>query len=133
MHESLDFLNNEAMEILAKLFVGIVAIVHIYILVLEMFLYTKPIGMKAFRQTPESAKTTSVMMANQGLYNGFLAAGLIWSLFHPVDTVAAQLQIFFLLCVAVAGLYGAYSANKRILFIQAMPALIGLGFVLASS
>lgn len=99
---------------------------------LEMFLYTKPIGMKAFRQTPESAEATSVMMANQGLYNGFLAAGLIWSLIHPTAAIAIQLQIFFLLCVIVAGMYGAYSANRRILFIQTVPASIALGLVFLS-
>lgn len=106
--------------------VALVALLHFYFLVLEMFLWTKPLGLKTFRQSLEKAQLTSVLAANQGLYNGFLAAGLVWSLLHPSGEVARQLQIFFLGCVIAAGIYGAMSVNKRIFFIQSLPALIAL-------
>ncbi|KAF4447485.1 membrane protein [Fusarium austroafricanum] len=109
---------------------GLVGALHGYILVLEMFLWTTPRGRKAFRLTPEFAEQTKTMAANQGLYNGFLSAGLIWSLLHPNPAFAKQLQIFFNGCVLVAGAYGGATANKRILYIQAAPAAISLGLVL---
>ncbi|KAF5635578.1 H+-transporting ATPase [Fusarium tjaetaba] len=109
---------------------GLVGALHSYILVLEMFLWTKPRGRKAFRLTPEFAEQTKIMAANQGLYNGFLSAGLIWSLLHPNPEFSKQLQIFFNGCVLVAGAYGGLTANKKILYIQAAPAALSLGLVL---
>lgn len=103
---------------------ALVALLHIYFLVLEMFLWDKPAGMKAFGLTPERAQDTKVLAANQGLYNGFLAAGLIWGL--SLGAAGRHIQIFFLLCVLVAGLYGAATASKKILFVQALPAALGL-------
>ena len=104
--------------------IGLIAILHIYILVLEMFLWETPRAMKAFGATPATAVTTKALAANQGLYNGFLAAGLLWGLY--LGSAGFSIKVFFLLCVLVAGLYGAATANKRILFIQAIPAAIGL-------
>ena len=108
----------------ANAVVLLVALLHVYILVLEMFLWDKPRGMKAFGLTPDAAAQTKTLAANQGLYNGFLAAGLLWGLFLGPD--GAGFKVFFLLCVLVAGLYGAATASKRILFIQALPAAVGL-------
>jgi len=108
--------------ILARSLAALVALLHLYFLVLEMFLWTRPLGLKVFRNTPEKAQATRVLAANQGLYNGFLAAGLGWGI------VAARVDVlaFFLGCVVVAGLYGAWSVSRRILWIQAAPALLGL-------
>lgn len=102
---------------------------HGYILVLEMFLWTQPRGRKAFGMTADYAEKTKSLAANMGLYNGFLAAGLSWSLVHPNLDFARQLRFFFLGCISVAGLFGAVTANRRILFVQAVPALISLSFV----
>lgn len=121
------------MNTLALIMVSLVALIHIYILILEMFLWTKPKGLKAFGQSLEKAQASAVLAANQGLYNGFLAAGLIWGLLARDVEFARQIQIFFLGCVAVAGLYGAKSVSKKIFFIQALPALIGLVFVIGGS
>lgn len=118
------------MKFAAELLAGLVALLHLYFMVLEMFLWTKPLGLKVFRQSFDKAQSSAVLAANQGLYNGFLAAGLIWSLIHSNPLVARQLQMFFFACVVLAGVYGAYSVNKRIFFIQALPALLGLIFVL---
>ncbi|HSX95503.1 MAG TPA: DUF1304 domain-containing protein [Hydrogenophaga sp.] len=112
------------MSTAANVVVLLVALIHVYILVLEMFLWDKPKGMKAFNLTPEFAAQTKVLAANQGLYNGFLAAGLFWGLFLGPEGFAVK--GFFLLCVLVAGLYGAATASKRILFVQAVPATLGL-------
>ncbi|NCT98559.1 MAG: DUF1304 domain-containing protein [Comamonadaceae bacterium] len=109
---------------LANAVVLLVALLHVYILVLEMFLWDKPKGMKAFNLTPEFAAQTKTLAANQGLYNGFLAAGLFWGL--ALGPAGFAVKVFFLLCVLVAGLYGAATASKRILFIQAVPATLGL-------
>lgn len=109
---------------IANILIGLIAVLHVYILVLEMFLWDKPQGMKAFSLTPELAKQTKALAANQGLYNGFLAAGLFWGLFLGPDGL--QVKVFFLLCVLIAGLYGAATANQRILFIQAIPAALAL-------
>ncbi|KAF4465236.1 integral membrane [Fusarium albosuccineum] len=109
---------------------GLIGVLHVYILVLEMFLWTAPRGRKTFRLTAEFAEQTKGLAANQGLYNGFLAVGLFWALAHPVAEFATQLQIFFLGCVVVAGAYGGLTANKRILYVQATPAAISLGLVL---
>jgi putative membrane protein len=116
------------MSTAANLVVGLVGLLHVYILVLEMFLWDKPRGMKAFGLTPESAAATKVLAANQGLYNGFLAAGLFWGL--ALGATGNGVKAFFLGCVLLAGLYGAATANKRILFVQALPA--GLGLLLLS-
>ncbi|MDM4765022.1 DUF1304 domain-containing protein [Pelomonas sp. SE-A7] len=114
------------MEIVAKLLVGLVALLHLYFLVLEMFFWTKPLGRKVFRLEPDFAEASKVLAANQGLYNGFLAAGLAWGL------VAGKLdvQLFFLGCVVVAGVYGAATVGKKILFVQALPAALAMAAVL---
>lgn len=115
----------------ASLVVALIAALHVYILVLEMFLWDTPRGRKAFGLTPEFAAQTKVLAANQGLYNGFLAAGLAWGLWLG-PTAGRPVQVFFLLCVLVAGLYGAATASRRILFIQAVPAAVGLALVAMS-
>ena len=101
-----------------------------YFLILEMFLWTHPVGLKAFHQSAEKAQLTKVLAANQGLYNGFLAAGLIWSLLSQQLESSLQFKLFFLSCVDVAGIYGAWSVHRKIFFIQALPALIALAFIL---
>jgi putative membrane protein len=108
------------MYILSLILVGFVVLIHIYILVLEMFLWTKPLGRKAFGMTQEFADSTKVLAANQGLYNGFLAAGLIWGLCLNSQSI----QMFFLACVAIAGIFGAATASKKILYIQTVPAVM---------
>jgi len=112
------------MKKVATALVVFVAIEHLYILVLEMFLWTKPPGMRAFGLTSEFAEQTAVLAANQGLYNGFLAAGLIWGLIRKDDGIS--LRAFFLGCVIVAGVFGAITAKPSILYVQAAPALIAL-------
>lgn len=114
------------MSVVALVLVALVALLHIYILILEMFLWTGPRGQKAFGLTPEFAQQTKALAANQGLYNGFLAAGLIWSLVHPLPEFAWQIALFFLACVAVAGIYGAATASRKILFIQTLPAVLAM-------
>ena len=114
------------MSVIPFVLVALVALLHIYILILEMFLWTTPRGHKAFGLTPEFAEQTRVLAANQGLYNGFLAAGLIWGLVHPIPEFAWQVQMFFLACVAVAGIYGAATASRRILYIQTLPAVVAM-------
>jgi len=108
----------------ATALVALVAIEHLYILVLEMFLWTEPAGLRAFGLTPEFAEQTAVLAANQGLYNGFLAAGLIWGLIRKEDGI--PIRVFFLSCVIVAGVFGAITAKPSILYVQAVPALIAL-------
>lgn len=112
------------MSVAANAVVALIALLHVYILVLEMFLWDKPAGRRAFGLSPEMAATTKTLAANQGLYNGFLAAGLLWGLWLGHEGV--PVQVFFLLCVLVAGLYGAATASRKILFIQAVPAALGL-------
>lgn len=114
------------MSVVANIFVALVAVLHAYFLVLEMFLWTKPQGLKTFGNTLEKAQETAVLAANQGLYNGFLAAGLFWGLVHPNPAIGFQVKVFFLLCVIVAGLYGGYSVKPKIIYVQAVPALIAL-------
>jgi putative membrane protein len=116
------------MEIVAVVLVGLVGLIHIYILVLEMFLWQSPRARAAFGTTPEFAAETAALAANQGLYNGFLAAGLIYGL--VTDNVT--FQIFFLICVIVAGLYGAATASRRILLVQVLPGALALAAVLAA-
>lgn len=111
------------MHLAANIVVAIVAFLHIYFLVLETFLWDKPAGRKAFGLSLEQAQSTKVLAANQGLYNGFLAAGLIWGLILGHGGV--QIQLFFLACVFVAGVFGAATASKKILYVQALPAAIG--------
>ncbi len=111
---------------IANALVALVAALHVYFLVLEMFLWTKPLGLKTFHQTLEKASDSAVLAANQGLYNGFLAAGLAWGLIQGVPAFAFQIKIFFLLCVIVAGIYGAVTVSRRILLVQALPAAIAL-------
>ena len=113
------------MSILAKILIALIALEHIYFLVLEMFLWTKPRTRAAFGMSAEQAEQSKVLAANQGLYNGFLAAGLIWSLLAPA-AYAMPLALFFLGCVLIAGLYGGATANKRIWYVQALPAAIAL-------
>lgn len=118
------------MGVITTILVAIVAMEHICFLYLEMFLWTKPKGMKVFGNTPEKAKDSKVLAANQGLYNGFLAAGLIWGLIHPTLAVGIQIQIFFLLCVIVAGIYGGLTAKRSIVMVQGLPAMVALAAVL---
>ncbi len=112
--------------ILNHFLIALVAALHLYFLILEMFLWTSPRGLKTFKMTHAQAKDRAVLAANQGLYNGFLAAGLVWAIVHPDVLIGRQLAVFFLNCVLVAALYGAYSVGRGILFIQGLPALIAL-------
>lgn len=110
---------------ISQILIALIALLHIYFLVLEMFLWEKPAGLKAFGNTPDKAKLTKVLAQNQGLYNGFLAAGLIWSLLAALP-FSMMLANFFLACVLIAGIYGSLTASRKILYIQALPALIAL-------
>jgi len=112
------------MSVVASVVIGLVALLHVYFMVLEMFLWDKPAGLRAFGQTPASAAATKVLAANQGLYNGFLAAGLVWGLWLGPE--GFSVKVFFLTCVLVAGLYGAATASRKILLVQALPAAVGL-------
>lgn len=114
----------------ANVVVGLVALIHVYILVLEMVWWDTPRGHRAFGLTPEFAKASKVLAANQGLYNGFLAAGLTWGLW--LGDAGVQVRVFFLACVLVAGLYGAATASRKILYVQAVPAAVGLALVYLS-
>ena len=116
---------------LANILIALVALLHLYFLVLEMFLWDKPFGRKTFGLTPEFATASKALAANQGLYNGFLAAGLVWGLIAD-DPTGYRVQIFFLSCIVVAGVYGAATANRRILFAQALPAAVSLAAVIAA-
>jgi len=111
---------------IANILVALVAVLHLYFLVLEMFLWTKPLGLKTFRNSPEKAADSAVLAANQGLYNGFLAAGLVWGLLQGTPGFAFQIKMFFLLCVIIAGIYGAATVSRRILYVQAAPAALAL-------
>ncbi|SMC20609.1 putative membrane protein [Andreprevotia lacus DSM 23236] len=110
------------MHLLAVVLTALVALLHFYFLVLEMFLWTKPLGRKVFKLTPEFAEASKVLAANQGLYNGFLAAGLLWGLVQGGQPVT----LFFLGCVIVAGVYGAATVGRKILFVQALPAALAM-------
>lgn len=113
---------------IANVFVALVALLHIYFLILEMFLWDTPYGRKTFKLTPEFSAASKTLAANQGLYNGFLAAGLIWGLL--LGPAGLAIKVFFLGCVIVAGVYGAATVGKKILFVQALPAAIALALVL---
>ncbi|RDJ00390.1 DUF1304 domain-containing protein [Dyella solisilvae] len=116
------------MYLAASLVVALIALLHLWFLVLEMFLWTRPSGRRAFGLSEEFARQSKVLAANQGLYNGFLAAGLLWGLWLGHDGRA--IQLFFLGCVLVAGLFGGLTATRKVLWIQALPALFGLVLVL---
>ena len=118
------------MSLASQVLTGLVAALHVYFLVLEMFLWATPFGQKTFKRTAAEQEATKILAANQGLYNGFLAAGLVWSLVAS-DIIAIPLRVFFLGCVAVAGLYGAATAARQILFVQALPAILALAVTLA--
>ena len=116
------------MQLVADIAVALVALLHAYFLVLEMFLWDKPTGLRTFGHSAEHAAASKVLAANQGLYNGFLAAGLVWGL--TLGSAGMGVKVFFLVCVIVAGVYGAATAAKKILFVQALPAAIALALVL---
>lgn len=118
------------MALVANIVICVVALLHVYFLVLEMFLWDKPAGLRAFGQTLEAAKASKVLAANQGLYNGFLAAGLAWGL--VLGPSGTNVKLFFLGCVLIAGLYGAATASRKIILVQALPAAIGLALLLLS-
>ena len=114
----------------ANIVIALVALLHAYFLVLEMFLWDKPYGMRTFKLTPEFAAASKGLAANQGLYNGFLVAGLLWGLW--LGDAGIQVKVFFLACVIVAGLFGGATVNRKILFVQAIPGIIALALLLAS-
>jgi putative membrane protein len=116
------------MSLAAAVLTGLVALLHAYFLVLEMFLWATPYGQKTFGRTKEEQEQTKVLAANQGLYNGFLAAGLVWTYFLEPPTARA-VRIFFLVCIVVAGAYGGATASRKILFVQAVPAAVALALV----
>ena len=118
------------MTTVANLAVALVALLHLYFLILEMLLWDKPLGRRTFGLTPEFAKASKALAANQGLYNGFLVAGLVWGL--SLGATGNPIKIFFLSCVVVAGVFGALTANRKILWVQALPGAIALALVLAS-
>lgn len=108
--------------------VGLVALLHLYFLVLEMFFWNKPLGRRVFGLTPEFAQASAALAANQGLYNGFLAAGLLWGI--GLGPVGYSIKLFFLGCVIVAGVFGAVTASRKILWVQALPGAVALALVL---
>lgn len=113
--------------IVSSLVIGLIALLHVYILVLEMFLWDKPAGRKAFGHSQEMASLSKVLAANQGLYNGFLAAGLFWGLY--LGEAGFDIKVFFLGCILVAGIYGGLTAKIKIIYIQAVPAALGLALL----
>ena len=114
------------MTLLSQILIGFVAFLHFYFLWLEMFVWTTK-GKKVFKMLPEDMfEKTKTMAANQGLYNGFLAAGLVWTLFISDVVWSKNIALFFLICVLIAGLYGAYSVSKRIFYVQGIPAILGI-------
>ncbi len=114
------------MTILINVLIASIGLLHFWFLTLEMFLWQKPIGLKTFRNSPEMAKSTAVLAANQGLYNGFIGAGLIISLILTDGYTSSTFKIYFLSCVVVAGIFGARTVSKKIFFMQALPAMITL-------
>lgn len=117
------------MQTAATLVTGLVVLLHVYFLVLEMFLWTKPYGRRVFGLTPEKAEMTKALAANQGLYNGFLAAGLAWGLSLGADGYA--IKLFFLGCVIIAGIFGAATVGRKILYVQALPAALAVALACA--
>jgi len=120
------------MSALANVLVGLVALEHACFLVLEMFLWTKPVGLRTFRQTEEKARSSAALAANQGLYNGFLVAGLVWGLLVQEPAHALSIKVFFLVCVVVAGVFGSTTVSRRILVVQAGPAALALALLWTS-
>jgi putative membrane protein len=120
------------MALVANALVILVIAIHVYIVILEMFLWRTERGMRAFGTDQVFADRSAPLAANQGLYNGFLVAGLVWGLIAS-DPIGFQVKVFFLACVVVAGLYGAATVNRRILFVQAVPAMIALAAVVAAA
>jgi putative membrane protein len=118
------------MSLVATLVTGLVALLHVYFLVLEMFLWTKPYGRRVFRLSEEQARATKTLAANQGLYNGFLAAGLAWAL--ALGAEGHAIRLFFLGCIVVAGLYGAATVGRKILYVQALPAAVAIALSCAA-
>jgi putative membrane protein len=118
------------MVLASQVLTGLVAALHVYFLVLEMFLWTTPYGQKTFGRTAKEQAESKVLAANQGLYNGFLVAGLVWS-FVAEPPIAWAVRVFFLACVVVAGIYGGLTANRKILFVQAVPAAAALAVTIA--
>ena len=118
------------MDVAATIAVALVALLHLYFLVLEMFFWDKPLGRRAFGLTPEFAAASKNLAANQGLYNGFLAAGLVWGLW--LGAAGTPIKVFFLGCVVVAGVFGALTASRKILWAQALPGALALALVLAA-
>jgi len=116
------------MPLLTTLLIGLIALLHLYFLILEMFLWDKPTGRRVFKLTPEFATASKALAANQGLYNGFLAAGLLWGLSLGVEGL--HIKLFFLACVLIAGIFGAMTVSRRILYIQGAPALLALVLLL---
>ena len=116
------------MSTAANVAIGFVALLHAYFLVLEMFLWDKPFGRRTFKTTPEFAAASKSLAANQGLYNGFLAAGLVWGL--ALGDAGVQVKVFFLACVVIAGVFGAATASRSILFVQAIPGILALALLL---
>jgi putative membrane protein len=116
------------MTLAANIAIGFVALLHAYFLVLEMFLWDKPFGRRVFKTTPEYAAASKTLAANQGLYNGFLAAGLVWGL--ALGDAGVHVKVFFLACVVIAGVFGAATASRAILFVQAIPGILALALLL---
>jgi putative membrane protein len=129
----LDPIHHDQAMLISKIAVLFISLIHFYFMILEMFLWTKPYGLRNFRQSLEKARESEVLAKNQGLYNGFLAAGLVWGAFHPSPDFAFQINLFFLTCVIIAGIYGALTAYKKIFFVQALPALIALSILLLTA
>ncbi|GGR05552.1 DUF1304 domain-containing protein [Deinococcus ruber] len=119
------------MNVVANILIGLLAVLHVYIVILEMALWTTPRVRATFGTTAEFAEQSRTMAGNQGLYNGFLAAGFIWALFAPAE-LAHPLKVFFSLCVVIAGLYGGFTVSRRIFVVQMVPGLLALIFVLLS-
>lgn len=118
------------MMLAAAILTGLVALLHLYFMVLEMFLWTTPYGRRVFGLTADFAAASRTLAANQGLYNGFLAAGLVWGLW--LGSEGRGIRIFFLGCVVLAGVFGGFTASRKILWVQALPGLIALGLTLVS-
>jgi putative membrane protein len=128
---SCKFNKENTMGILVNIMLVLVALLHVYFMVLEMFYWERPVGLRAFSLKPEFAKASRTLAANQGLYNGFLAAGLIWGTW--LGGAGLAIKVFFLVCIIIAGIFGALTANIKILYIQALPALITLILVWLST
>ncbi|HEY4713370.1 MAG TPA: DUF1304 domain-containing protein [Aquirhabdus sp.] len=116
------------MYLLGNVLVGLVAVLHVYFLVLEMFLWDTPFGRKTFDLTPECSVESKTLAANQGLYNGFLAAGLVWGI--CLGEAGFSIKLFFLSCVIIAGIFGAMTVSRKIFFVQALPAIIAIGVLI---